>query len=124
MQWPASRWETWCTGSSRDLPRPVLAYRRLDERRNAVDAWIEAAPVAAPPKSTGDRRGPARAGGDGASIFAGWPTLEVVSVRYAARVLERERGNKSRAARVLDVDRRTLSRLAASSEASKRGGSR
>ncbi len=82
---------------------------------DAIDAWIEAAEPAAPkaaPPVTAEAESVATMA---PSIFADWPTLEVLSVRYAARVLKREHGNKSRAALVLGVDWRTLSRLAAPS---------
>jgi DNA-binding NtrC family response regulator len=41
-----------------------------------------------------------------------WPTLEELSYRYVARVLDRTGGNRTRAAEILGVDRRTLSRMA------------
>ena len=40
-----------------------------------------------------------------------WPTLDVLRLRYIARVLERSGGNKTRAAEVLGIDRRTLNRI-------------
>ena len=40
-----------------------------------------------------------------------WPPLEEVSRRYAKRVLEREGGNKTKAAALLGIDRKTLYRL-------------
>jgi len=40
-----------------------------------------------------------------------WPTLDVLRLRYIHRVLERARGNKTRAADTLGIDRRTLNRI-------------
>jgi predicted DNA-binding protein (UPF0251 family) len=42
-----------------------------------------------------------------------WPTLDVLRLRYIARVLERSGGNKTRAADMLGIDRRTLIRILA-----------
>jgi hypothetical protein len=42
-----------------------------------------------------------------------WPTLDVLRLRYIARVLERNGGNKTRAADMLGIDRRTLNRILA-----------
>jgi hypothetical protein len=40
-----------------------------------------------------------------------WPTLDVLRLRYIAQVLERNGGNKTRAADMLGIDRRTLNRI-------------
>ena len=40
-----------------------------------------------------------------------WPTLDVLRLRYIARVLEQNGGNKTRAADMLGIDRRTLNRI-------------
>jgi predicted RNase H-like HicB family nuclease/transcriptional regulator with XRE-family HTH domain len=40
-----------------------------------------------------------------------WPSLDVLSLRYIAAVIERSEGNKSRAADALGIDRRTLNRI-------------
>ena len=40
-----------------------------------------------------------------------WPTLDVLRLRYIARVLEKNGGNKTRAADMLGIDRRTLNRI-------------
>lgn len=40
-----------------------------------------------------------------------WPTLDVLRLRYIARVIERNGGNKTRAAEMLGIDRRTLNRI-------------
>jgi hypothetical protein len=42
-----------------------------------------------------------------------WPTLDVLRLRYIAQVLERNSGNKTRAADMLGIDRRTLNRILA-----------
>ena len=42
-----------------------------------------------------------------------WPTLDVLRLRYIARVLEKNGGNKTRAADMLGIDRRTLNRILA-----------
>ncbi len=42
-----------------------------------------------------------------------WPSLDVLRLRYIARVLERAGGNKTRAADMLGIDRRTLNRILA-----------
>jgi predicted DNA-binding protein (UPF0251 family) len=42
-----------------------------------------------------------------------WPTLDVLRLRYIAQVLERNGGNKTRAADMLGIDRRTLNRILA-----------
>jgi hypothetical protein len=42
-----------------------------------------------------------------------WPTLDILRLRYIARVLERAGGNKTRAADMLGIDRRTLNRILA-----------
>jgi DNA-binding NtrC family response regulator len=44
-------------------------------------------------------------------LAADHPTLEVLSRRYAERILKEQGGNKTRAADVLGIDRKTLSRL-------------
>ncbi len=91
---------------------------------DAVDAWIEArgAPVRTPaapeapaavvevlraPPTTEEAPAPPPP----PPLWADWPTLDVLSVRYAGRVLSHVNGNKSRAAQVLGVDRRTVNRL-------------
>jgi Fis family transcriptional regulator len=40
-----------------------------------------------------------------------WPTLDVLRLRYIAQVIERNGGNKTRAAEMLGIDRRTLNRI-------------
>jgi hypothetical protein len=42
-----------------------------------------------------------------------WPTLDVLRLRYIDRVLEKNGGNKTRAADMLGIDRRTLNRILA-----------
>jgi ActR/RegA family two-component response regulator len=42
-----------------------------------------------------------------------WPELDVLRLRYIAQVLEKNEGNKTRAADVLGIDRRTLNRILA-----------
>jgi DNA-binding NtrC family response regulator len=42
-----------------------------------------------------------------------WPELEVLRLRYIAVVLEKNAGNKTRAADMLGIDRRTLNRILA-----------
>ncbi len=42
-----------------------------------------------------------------------WPTLDVLRLRYIAEVLEKNGGNKTRAADMLGIDRRTLNRILA-----------
>ena len=42
-----------------------------------------------------------------------WPTLDVLRLRYIAQVLEKNGGNKTRAADMLGIDRRTLNRILA-----------
>jgi hypothetical protein len=42
-----------------------------------------------------------------------WPTLDVLRLRYIARALEKNGGNKTRAADMLGIDRRTLNRILA-----------
>ena len=42
-----------------------------------------------------------------------WPELEVLRLRYIAQVLEKNQGNKTRAADMLGIDRRTLNRILA-----------
>jgi hypothetical protein len=76
---------------------------------DAVDAWIEAeAPASTAPPAPGvpppTSEGP---------LSEDWPTLDVLSLRYVGRVLDRVKANKSRAAEVLGVDRRTVSRFVA-----------
>ena len=44
-----------------------------------------------------------------------WPTLDVLRLRYIARALEKNGGNKTRAADMLGIDRRTLNRILARS---------
>jgi DNA-binding NtrC family response regulator len=44
-------------------------------------------------------------------LFADRPTLDVLSRRYAERILREQGGNKTRAAEALGIDRKTLSRL-------------
>lgn len=44
-------------------------------------------------------------------IHADWPTLDVLSVRYIQRVLERVGSNKTHAARILGIDPRTMRRI-------------
>jgi DNA-binding protein Fis len=42
-----------------------------------------------------------------------WPELETLRLRYIAVVLEKNAGNKTRAADMLGIDRRTLNRILA-----------
>jgi predicted DNA-binding protein (UPF0251 family) len=42
-----------------------------------------------------------------------WPSLDVLRLRYIAQVIERNGGNKTRAADMLGIDRRTLNRILA-----------
>lgn len=42
-----------------------------------------------------------------------WPCLDVLRLRYIARVLEHTGGNKTHAAMCLGIDRRTLNRILA-----------
>jgi hypothetical protein len=74
---------------------------------DAVDAWIEAAAPAVPPAP--DVAPPASEG----ALSDDWPTLDMLSLRYVGRVLDRVKENKTRAAEVLGVDRRTVSRFVA-----------
>ncbi len=53
-----------------------------------------------------------------------WPTLDVLRLRYIARVLERNGGNKTRAADMLGIDRRTLNRILARERAKKAAAAR
>jgi DNA-binding NtrC family response regulator len=48
-----------------------------------------------------------------AMLTEDWPTLDVLRLRYIARVLEHNGGNKTRAADMLGIDRRTLNRILA-----------
>ena len=50
---------------------------------------------------------------DGQLIFSDTPSLEEIKKRYALYVMNRTRGNISRAAKVLDIDRRSLYRMLA-----------
>jgi hypothetical protein len=52
-------------------------------------------------------------------MISDWPTLDVLRLRYIARVLERAGGNKTRAAEMLGIDRRTLNRILARERAKK-----
>jgi hypothetical protein len=90
----------------------IVAYKRGGE---AVDAWIADASSGSP------RAGeiPARHGAPhpdawapGMSIWADWPTLDAMSLRYVLRVLDHAK-NSTRAATLLDIDRRTVTRLVA-----------
>jgi DNA-binding NtrC family response regulator len=51
--------------------------------------------------------------GDGQLLFSDTPSLEEIKKRYALYVINRTRGNISRAAKVLDIDRRSLYRMLA-----------
>jgi DNA-binding NtrC family response regulator len=51
--------------------------------------------------------------GDGQLLFSDTPNLEEIKKRYALYVMNRTRGNISRAAKVLDIDRRSLYRMLA-----------
>jgi len=42
-----------------------------------------------------------------------WPTLDELSLRYLHRVMDRTRGNKTKAAEILGIDRRTVIRILA-----------
>jgi hypothetical protein len=53
-----------------------------------------------------------------------WPTLDVLRLRYIAQVLERNGGNKTRAADMLGIDRRTLNRILARERAKKAAAAR
>jgi DNA-binding NtrC family response regulator len=53
-----------------------------------------------------------------------WPTLDVLRLRYIAQVLERNTGNKTRAAEMLGIDRRTLNRILARERAKKAAAAR
>jgi hypothetical protein len=53
-----------------------------------------------------------------------WPTLEVLSLRYIASVLDRSAGNKTRAADKLGIDRRTLNRILARQRAKEAAAAR
>jgi hypothetical protein len=53
-----------------------------------------------------------------------WPTLDVLRLRYIARVLEQNGGNKTRAADMLGIDRRTLNRILARERAKKEAAAR
>jgi ActR/RegA family two-component response regulator len=50
---------------------------------------------------------------DTEQIAGDWPSLEKLSLRYIAAVIERNGGNNSRAADMLGIDRRTLARILA-----------
>jgi Fis family transcriptional regulator len=45
------------------------------------------------------------------SLDADWPTLDELSLRYLHRVIQRAKGNKTKAAEMLGIDRRTVSRI-------------
>jgi hypothetical protein len=92
--------------SSEALCSLVVAYNTGAE---AVDAWIDTARARRGPSPPGDSYGALVPG----SIIEGWPTLDLLSVRYAERVLSHTNGNRTRAAAVLGVDRRTVARLLA-----------
>ena len=51
--------------------------------------------------------------GNGQILFSDTPSLEEIKKRYALYVMNRTRGNISRAAKVLDIDRRSLYRMLA-----------
>jgi transcriptional regulator of acetoin/glycerol metabolism len=51
--------------------------------------------------------------GDEHLVFSDMPSLEEIKKRYALYVMNRTRGNISRAAKVLDIDRRSLYRMLA-----------
>jgi hypothetical protein len=53
-----------------------------------------------------------------------WPTLDVLRLRYIAQVIERNGGNKTRAADMLGIDRRTLNRILARERAKKAAAAR
>jgi len=53
-----------------------------------------------------------------------WPTLDVLRLRYIAQVLERNGGNKTRAAVMLGIDRRTLNRILSRERAKQAAASR
>jgi ActR/RegA family two-component response regulator len=53
-----------------------------------------------------------------------WPSLDVLRLRYIARVLERAGGNKTKAADMLGIDRRTLNRILARERAKKAAAER
>jgi transcriptional regulator with PAS, ATPase and Fis domain len=42
-----------------------------------------------------------------------WPTLDELSLRYLHRVMDRTKGNKTKAAEILGIDRRTVIRILA-----------
>jgi DNA-binding NtrC family response regulator len=51
--------------------------------------------------------------GNGNFLFSDTPSLEEIKKRYALYVMNRTRGNISRAAKILDIDRRSLYRMLA-----------
>jgi hypothetical protein len=53
-----------------------------------------------------------------------WPTLDVLRLRYIAKVLQRAAGNKTRAADILGIDRRTLNRILARERAKEAAAAR
>lgn len=72
----------------------------------AVDAWMTARASAGPGE-------PVAPSTSESALSTDWPTLDVLSIRYVDRVLDRTKGNMSRAAAILGVDRRTVSRVVA-----------
>jgi predicted DNA-binding protein (UPF0251 family) len=63
-------------------------------------------------------------GEDTTMLTNDWPTLDVLRLRYIAQVLERNAGNKTRAADMLGIDRRTLNRILARERAKKAAAAR
>jgi hypothetical protein len=91
----------------------VIAYQGGPE---AVDAWLAAAPCGRSPAALASTA-PAAPSVGGAAIIddlgKDWPSLDELSLRYIRAVIDRARGNQTRAAEVLGIDRRTLSRVLA-----------
>ena len=116
-------------GSCLALCSLIVAYT---SGADAVDAWIDAAsvpasvsappapPVVEPPPAVPPAITAAESAPPARSLFADWPTLDVLSVRYVDCVLGHVHENKSEAARVLGVDWRTVSRLVTAAHEARR----
>jgi hypothetical protein len=100
--------------SSTALCSLIVAYKG---GADAVDDWIVAAARTTRRAADGDDRRVVPALAEGPTpegpLHDDWPTLDVLSVRYINRVLDRVKNNKTRAADMLGVDRRTVGRLVA-----------